>query len=272
MADSAKLAEVVAMLTERDQEFRPIQQAANGYDETTGEQFWSLGDLARALQIENPRRLAVAANKAKIAAGKADVTISEHFSDGSLFGDPDEMYLSKYAAYLVVMNCDPRIGLVGKAQVYFALQIDRQLLEDEKRLHTRLEVATEQNKLHGVAQDKGVENFGKFNGMGIQGLYGGRTAAQVKAEKGLSSKDNHLDFAGSEELAANLFRITQTRAALARQGHKSEQLACSTHKSVGQRIRNTIIDAGNTPPEKLPVAELKIDRLATKKKKALGKK
>ena len=170
------------------------------------------------------------------------------------------------------MNCDPREGIVGKAQVYFALQVDRQLLEDEKRLHTRLEVATEQNKLHGVAQSKGVVNFQKFNGMGIKGLYGGKTAAQVKQSKGLAKKDNHLDFAGSEELAANLFRITQTRAALSRQGHRSEHLACTTHKNVGMRIRQTIIDAGNTPPERLPAANLKIDKLATKTKKQIKKK
>jgi DNA-damage-inducible protein D len=224
------------------------------------------------LGVQNQRKIGDAVNRAKVAAGKADLTISEHFSDGTLFEDPGNVYLSKYAAYLVVMSCDPSEGLVGRAQVYFALQVDRQQLEDEKRLRTRLDVATEQNKLHGVAKDKGVIDFQKFNGMGIQGLYGGRSAADVKAMKGLPAKVNHLDHAGSEELAANLFRITQTRAALARQGHRSETLACITHKQVGQRIRQAIIDAGNTPPEQLPACSLKIDKLATEtKKKITGK-
>ena len=91
------------MLTERDQEFRPIEEAAKGVDENTGEQFWSLGDLTRALEIKNVRRIKHAANKAKIAAGKADLPIAEHFSDGSLFGDPEEILPFKICC---ISSCD----------------------------------------------------------------------------------------------------------------------------------------------------------------------
>jgi len=270
MANSDRLAEVCALLAERNEDFREIKDAATGYDEDSGESFWALSYLREALEIQNDRRVIVALNRAKVSADKAGMPIRDHFRRGELFDDEGEVYLSKYAAHLVVMNCDPREGHVGLAQVYFALQIDRQQLEDEKRLKTRLDVATEQNKLQGVAKEKGVSDFSKFNGMGIQGLYGGYTATELRRMKKIKPKANHLDYAGSEELAANLFRITQTRAALHRQERRSEHQACSTHKKVAEGVRNAILDAGNTPPEKLPAAELNIDRLTTQVKKRLA--
>lgn len=270
MADSSRLAEVVALLAERDQDFRSLRQAANHSHEDTGEPLWALSSLMAALEVTSSRKIQDAVNRAKIASSKADLDLRAHFIDGSLFDEPDELLLSKYAAYLVVMNCDPAEGQVGLAQLYFALQVDRQRLEDEKRLKTRLDVASEQHKLTGVARDRGVVDFKKFNGMGVQGLYGGLNVSDLKKMKGLPAKSNHLDFAGSEELAANLFRITQTRAALNRQGYRSEDAACATHKTVATGVRNAIISAGNTPPEQLPPAELNIDRLATATKRKLS--
>lgn len=271
MADSSKLAEVCAMLVEREQDFRPLKDAAIAANSESGEVVWSLSCLVQELQIQNAVSVKDAVNRAKVAAGKAEMPLREHFVDGTVFDKPGELFLSKYAAYLFVINCDPELGKVGLAQVYFALQVDRQGLEDEKRLRTRLDVATEGNKLVGIAKDRGVADFQKFNGMGIQGLYGGLNAAQVKVRKGLPKDVNHLDYAGSEELAANLFRITQTRAALARQGIKSEVIACQTHKRVAEGVRDAIVNAGNTPPEQLPPASLKIDQLATRTKKLLNR-
>ncbi|HBS28766.1 MAG TPA: hypothetical protein DEB06_04795 [Phycisphaerales bacterium] len=269
MANTGKLSEVCAMLAERDDDFRPIEDAAIAEDEDTGEFFWSISALMRVLKLTKQVSATNALNRAKVAASKAEMPLRDHFREGGIFEQPGETVLSKYAAYLFVMNCDPNDGLVGLAQVYFALQVDRQQLEDEKRLKTRLDVATEANKLNGVAKSSGVHDFEKFNGMGIQGLYGGLSAAQVKIKKGLPASVNHLDHAGSEELAANLFRITQTRAALLRQGVKSESVACKTHHNVAAGVRKAIENAGNTPPEALPAAKLKIDQLASGVKKKL---
>ncbi len=272
MADGNRLAEVCALLAERDQEFGDIRRVATAPDPESGEVFWSLSALTEVLQLEKRAAVDTAVARAKVAAGKADIPIREHFRDGSMFDKPGEMYLSKYASYLFVVNCDPNDGQVGLAQVFFALQVDRQRLEDEKRLRTRLDVTTETNKLTGVAKERGVVDFQKFNGMGVQGLYGGLTVAQIKTRKSLPQSANHLDFAGSEELAANLFRITQTRAALARQGVRSELLACQTHKAVAEGVRKVIKEAGNTLPEALPACSLKIDQLATQtKRKIVGK-
>lgn len=265
MANSDKLAEVVAMIVERDEEFSALQDAQV---QTEGEPVWPLSRLKEFLGYAPHEKIDNAVNRAKISAQKAGFSIREHFVVG-VFDDAGEVYLTKYASLLVTMNADPEKATVAVAQAFFALQADKQRLEDEKRLRTRFDVTCENRKLSSIAQDRGVEDFEKFHGVGLAALYGGRTQQQVKAMKGLPQRAQLLDHAGSEELAANLFRITQTAAALQRQVQKNEDHATETHRRVGQGVRNAIIDAGNTPPEALPVSPVKIDSLASRVKKEL---
>jgi DNA-damage-inducible protein D len=267
MANTDKLAEVAALLAERDEEFRPFELAKVAAD--TEEPYWALSDLKRLLGYGPTESIDKAVNKAKVSASNAGISIREHFRDGTLFDHPGEVFVSKYAAILIAMNADVRKTPVAVAQNYFALQVDRQRLEDEKRLRGRFDVATENHKLQGVASEAGVNDFKKFNGVGVSALYGGRSVIQIQAMKGLGAAQSYLDYAGSEELAANLFRITQTAAALRRQEAKSEALACGTHQKVARGVRQAIIDAGNTPPEQLPPAKTKIDKLATEVKRTL---
>lgn len=270
MTNSDRLAQVTAMLVERDDDFRPLDSLKIPHRDD--EHVWRVLDLQIFLGYDNFRQFENVINRAKIAAGKAEWVIRDHFIDGDLFHYPGEVLVTKYAAMLIIFNADPSKGRVGIAQAYFALQCDRQQFEDEKRVRTRFEVTQENRKLSGVAQDAGVEDFKKFNGMGIAGLYGGLTARQIAVRKGLRPDDAHLDFAGSEELAANLFRITQTAAALRRQivaGPVGETAACDTHARVGRHVRHAILQAGNLPPEELPAAEMSIDRTATAVKKVL---
>lgn len=266
MADSNKLAEVVAMIVERDEEFAPLANAARPTDD---EPVWPLSELKAFLGYGPHEKIDNAVNRAKISAQTAGIMVKEHFIAGDLFDTPGELYLTKYASLLVTLNADPSKDRVAVAQSYFALQTDRQRLEDEKRLRARFEVTDENRKLQGVASGLGVQDFEKFNGVGLSALYGGRSQKQVKAMKGLPPSATLLDHAGSEELAANLFRITQTAAALRRQTVKSESMATDTHRRVGEGVRRAIVSAGNTPPERLPVSQTKIDRLATKVKKEL---
>ena len=266
MANSNKLAEVVAMLAERNEEFGPLTaaQRPNGDDPV-----WPLSRLKECLGYGKDEKIEPAVNRAKISAQGAGFSIREHFVSGELLDEPGELFLTKYASLLVTINADPSKRKVAIAQSYFALQADKQQLEDEKRLTSRYEVTTENRNLQGVAKDRGVEDFERFNGVGLSALYGGFNQANVKSMKGLPAKANLLDHAGSEELAANLFRITQTAAALRRQDGKSETAATETHRRVGASVRDVIIGAGNTPPERLPVSATKIDVLATKVKRGL---
>jgi len=269
MANTDKLAEVTAMLAERDDDFRDLERLkfSGGPGE---ENVWRVRDLQNILgYADHERQFAKVVNLAKTAASKAEMPVREHFIDGDLFGAPGEVFVTKYAAMLIVFNADPDREPVAVAQSYFALHCDRQSLEDEKRIKSRLDVASENHKLQGVAKGAGVEDFKKFNGMGVSALYGGLAVRQILARKGLKPTDSHLDFAGSEELAANLFRITQTAAALRRAGQVGEATACRTHETIGEGIRHAILAAGNLPPEALPPARLSIDRTATRIKKSL---
>jgi DNA-damage-inducible protein D len=266
MADSNKLAEVVAMIVERDEDFAPLQAAARPNGE---EPVWPLSRLKECLGYGASEKIDSAVNRAKISAQTAGLPLKEHFVAGELFDVPGEIFLTKYASLLVTMNADPSKEKVAIAQSYFALQADKQRLEDEKRLRSRFDVTNENRKLNGVASDRGVENFEKFHGIGLAALYGGRTQSQVKYMKGLPATAQLLDHAGSEELAANLFRITQTAAALKRQIRRSEDDATETHRRVGQGVRTLIVNAGNTLPERLPASPTKIDMLATRVKKGL---
>jgi len=269
MVNSNRLAEVVAMIAERDQEFADFnagRMTVDGKEET----IWKLSYLKSVLGYEEDESIQKAVDRAKIAASTAGIMIKENFIDGDLFSQPGDIYVTKYAALMIVMEADVRKENVALAKNYFALQVDKQWLEDEKRLKARLDVTTENNNLTGVAQEVGVKDFAKFNGMGIYGLYGNRNKKQIQQMKGLKPSQHYLDYAGSEELAANLFRITQTAGALRRQECQSEELACHTHKRVGEVVRKAILDAGNTPPELLPKAAEKVDtKVATRVKKKL---
>jgi len=267
LANSDKLAEVAAMIIERDEEFGPLREAARPNGE---EPVWPLSGLKEYLGYGAGEKIDPAVNRAKISAQTAGLSIKEHFVAGELFDTPGEIFLTKYAALLVTMNADPSKKMVAVAQSYFALQADKQRLEDEKRLRTRFDITKENHQLQGVASDRGVQDFQKFNGIGLYALYGKRSQPQVKKMKGLPQSATLLDHAGSEELAANLFRITQTAAALRRQTVPNEAIATETHRRVGESVRNVIVRAGNTPPERLPVASTKIDKLATKLKKELN--
>jgi DNA-damage-inducible protein D len=266
VADSNKLAEVVAMIEQRDQDFASLKAAARPNGD---EPLWPLSRLMECLGYAPGEKIDNAVNRAKISAANNGLTIKEHFVVGDVFGEPNELFLTKYASLLVTINADPAKKMVATAQAYFALQADRQRLEDEKRVKSRFEVANENRNLAGVAGEKGVRDFQKFNGIGLAALYGGKNQKQVKAMKGLPQSADLLDRAGSEELAANLFRITQTAAALRRQTQRSESEAIDTHERVGAGVRRAIISAGNTPPERLPVAPTKIDSLATEVRKGL---
>lgn len=230
-----------------------------------GIEFWSSRDLAKVLEYADYRNFIAVIEKAKVACSNSGEVIHNHFVDvtdmvaiGSSAKKPiDATYLSRYACYLIVQNSDPTKVVVAKGQTYFAIQTRRQetadtLVEDNKRVFLREEIKKHNTSLTQTAKRAGVHNYAIFQNAGYRGLYGGLTMQDIHKKKSLKKSQQILDHMNSEELAANLFRATQTDAKIRRESIHGEGAANLAHFEVGQKVRNTIRAIGGTMPEHLP--------------------
>ena len=246
-------------------------------------EYWEARELQKVLEYAQWRRFNELINKAMIACEMAKNKVSDHFAvDGKTIKMPKnatkevvDYKLSRYACYLIVQNGNPRKKVIALGQTYFAVQTRKmeiteeeysKLSENEKRIYTRINVNNKNKKLFYTAKKSGVKNFGKFNNYGYMGLYNGETAKDISKRKKLNEKEDILNWMGSEELGANLFRITQTEAKLERDKINNENNACNTHYTVGKTVRKAIKELGGTMPEKLPtpkksVSEIELEEL-----------
>lgn len=256
------------------------------FDEN-GVEYWTARSLWKILEYTEYRHFLPVIEKAKVACENSGQRIENHFEDilemveiGSGAERPVEsVKLSRYACYLIVQNADPSKTIVAQGQTYFAIQTriaevqqmkEYQELtdEEEKRLFLRAELQKHNSQLASAAKDAGVidsRDYAIFQNYGYQGLYGGMTAKDIHAKKGLKKNQKILDHMGSTELAANLFRATQTEEKLKRENIKGKQKANQTHYEVGAKVRQTIKELGGTMPENLPTVE-NIKKVEKKKK------
>lgn len=238
-------------------------------------EYWSARELMPALGYDTWSKFTDAIARAEESAKNAGADPQEHFLPApakSTGGRPaEDVFLSRYACYLVAQNGDPRKPEIALAQNYFVIQTRRQektdtLVEDQKRVILRDEVKKHNVSLAEAANHAGVRNYGIFQNYGYMGLYGGLGAKEIHQKKRLKKSQKILDHMGSEELAANLFRATQTDAKLRRERISGEDQANTTHFEVGKKVRETIKDLGGTMPENLPSTDA-IARSKTRLKK-----
>lgn len=233
--------------------------------------------MAKVLEYSEYRHFIPVIEKAKEACTNSKQRVTDHFEDvlemveigSGAKRDIENIKLSRYACYLIVQNADPAKEVVALGQTYFAVQTRIQEIqqleaynrlknEEEKRLFLRSELARHNIQLAAAAKSAGViepMDYAIFQNHGYMGLYGGLDAKGIHKKKGLKKSQQILDHMGSTELAANLFRATQTEEKLKREHIKGKQQANKAHFDVGKKVRKTIEELGGAMPEDLPPAE-----------------
>lgn len=245
-----------------------------------GVEYWEARELLPVLGYPNWQKAEEVIGRAARACINSGQAVDNHFNrlvkmvdiGSNTVREVRDWKLDRYACYLIAQNGDPKKQEIAMAQTYFAIQtrkqeIFEQLSDTDKRLLIRGEVSEHNKKLFKTAKKAGVTKFGSFNDAGYKGLYG-MPLAEIENKKEIK-KGELLDRAGATELAANLFRITQTDEKIKKDKIRGEHNATQTHFMVGGKVRQTIKDIGGTMPENLPT-EKHIRELKKEKRKLLG--
>lgn len=256
-----------------------------------GYEYWSARDLYKLLGYSEYRHFLPVIDKVKEALVSLNEDIENHIEDmldmvkigSGADRELESLKLSRFACYIAVQNADPSKPNVALGQAYFAIKTrEKELLEedeqrliqseeDSKRLLLREQMRKHNKQLAEAANDAGVKepiDYAIFQNYGYRGLYGGLSRQDIHKRKGLKKSQDILDHMGSTELAANLFRATQTEEKLRRENIQGKQSANQTHYEVGKKVRQTIKELGGTMPEDLPTAD-SIKKLERQKQKEL---
>ncbi len=251
-----------------------------------GQEYWSARELYRVLEYTEYNKFEPTIEKAKLACKNSNQPVLEHFAqvsemleigNGARRNFPNYQ-LSRYACYLIVQNADPSKKVIALGQTYFAIKTRQQelienydvLTEEQKRLAIRNEMKTHNKALADAAHKAGVVepiDYAIFQNYGYQGLYGGMGRKEIHANKGLKKSQDILDHMGSTELAANLFRATQTEEKLKKENIKGKSKANQTHYDVGAKVRKTMLEISGTAPEDLPTPEKSVKQIEREHRK-----
>jgi len=255
-----------------------------------GSEYWSARELGPVLEYVKWENFSKVISRAMIACENSGHSVHDDFPEvrkiveaGATTKPKKDYELSRYACYLIVQNGDPRKEVIALGQTYFAIQTYRQELadhynqldEERRRLVVRGDIKQWNQLLAETAHDAGVitnEEFAIFQNAGYMGLYGGLDVDDIHDKKGLAVGQKILDYMGSTELIANLFRISQTEEKLRRDHVQGAEQATSTHYKVGREVRKAIEKIGGTMPEDLPTPEKSIQQVEKEQMERLKRK
>jgi hypothetical protein len=262
--------------------------------DAAGNEYWSARDLQHLLDYSTWQKFMAVITKAQTACAQSGYAVADHFNrtvkmvviGSGAQRQQTDFHLSRYACYLIVQNGDPNKNVIAAGQTYFAVQTRRQelqdtetfrqLSEDKQRLLLRGQIRTHNSDLAAAAKEAGVEKpveYATFQNHGYKGLYGGLDNQGIHKRKGLKKSQKILDHMNASELAANLFRATQTEEKLRRDHIKGKTQANQAHFEVGRKVRQTIAELGGTMPEEQPTPEKSIQQLEKAQKQlTAGKK
>lgn len=282
MKGGEKLATLIAKEYEKFEDIKRTDE--------NGIEFWYARELSIVLDYTQWRNFTGVIDKAMLSCQNSGFECADHFVEvskiveaGATSKPIKDFKLSRYACYLIVQNGDPRKEPIALGQTYFAIQTRRQeiadrfneLDEDNKRLVIRGEVTSWNAMLAEAAHKVGITGqleYAQFQNAGYMGLYGGLTAADIHRRKKLEKSEKILDHMGSEELGANLFRITQTEAKLHREKTQGLEKASGVHYQVGQTVRKAIAENEGVMPEDLPTPQKSIAEIGKEQLKKLKEK
>ena len=243
-----------------------------------GNEYWYARELQKVLEYTEWRKFVGVIKKAINSCKASNYVTSDHFVGADKMINlgkggqrkVSDYKLSRYACYLIAQNGDSRKKVIALAQTYFAIQTRKQelleqeynsLTEDEKRIYQRNQARKGNYNLNKTAINSGVKDLARFHNAGYKGLYNGETANDIAKRKGLRYREDILDNMGSDELIANLFRISQTNQKLINDNVQGEGNANDVHYNVGREVRNTIKRIGGTMPEDLPTPDKSLKEL-----------
>ena len=250
-----------------------------------GIEFWYARELITVLEYASWAKFKPVIEKAKTSCKESGNDIIDHFAHvgkmvvaGVAPKEIEDIQLSRYACYLIVQNGDSRKEVIALGQTYFAVKTRQQelidnydlLSEAQKRIEIRNQIKLHNKSLAEAAQNAGVKTdleYAIFQNKGYQGLYGGLGVKEIHEKEGLKRNQKILDHMGATELAANLFRATQTDEKLRREIVQGKENANKTHYEVGKKVRQTIIDLGGTMPEDLPTPKTSVKQIANEQGK-----
>ncbi len=271
------------------QEIKGLENNENTFEKIKhtdefGVDYWFARELMEALEYKKWQKFLNVISNAKIACEQSNNFVENHFTQMDKMVNIGsnttrkiiDYKLTRYACYLIVQNANPNKKPVALGQTYFAVQTRKQeiseleyasLSEEEKRIYQRNLTKKGNYSLNQAAKKSNVKNFDKFHNEGYKGLYNGETANDIAKRKGLRYREEILDNMGSDELIANLFRISQTEQKLKREKINTEKKANEAHHKIGKIVRNAIKEAGGTMPEKLPKPEKSLKQIEKEKSK-----